>query len=70
MQGGSGTKRHIDGMLEGMADRFGGERPRLVHRLDRDTTGVPAHCQASRCRGQARARCSRPARRPRPTGRW
>jgi 23S rRNA pseudouridine955/2504/2580 synthase len=40
VQGGSGTKRHVDGMLAGMADRFGGERPRLVHRLDRDTTGV------------------------------
>ena len=39
VQGGSGTKRHIDGMLAGMTDRFG-ERPRLVHRLDRDTTGV------------------------------
>jgi len=40
VQGGTGTKRHIDGLLAGMADRFGGERPRLVHRLDRDTTGV------------------------------
>lgn len=40
VQGGTGTKKHIDGMLAGMADRFGGERPRLVHRLDRDTTGV------------------------------
>lgn len=39
VQGGSGTKRHIDGMLSAMVDRFG-ERPRLVHRLDRDTTGV------------------------------
>jgi 23S rRNA pseudouridine955/2504/2580 synthase len=39
VQGGTGTTRHIDGMLEGMADRFG-ERPKLVHRLDRDTTGV------------------------------
>jgi len=40
VQGGSKTTRHIDGLLAGMADRFGGERPRLVHRLDRDTTGV------------------------------
>jgi 23S rRNA pseudouridine955/2504/2580 synthase len=40
VQGGTGTKRHIDGLLAGMADRFGGDRPRLVHRLDRDTTGV------------------------------
>lgn len=40
VQGGTNTKRHIDGILAGMADRFGGERPRLVHRLDRDTTGV------------------------------
>ena len=39
VQGGTGTKRHLDGMLAAMADRFG-ERPRLVHRLDRDTTGV------------------------------
>src|SRR5258706_15272360 len=39
VQGGTGTKRHIDGILAGMADRFG-DRPRLVHRLDPDTTGV------------------------------
>ncbi len=40
VQGGSGTTHHVDGMLAGMAGRFGGERPRLVHRLDRDTSGV------------------------------
>jgi 23S rRNA pseudouridine955/2504/2580 synthase len=39
VQGGTGTQRHIDGMLAGMVDRFG-DRPRLVHRLDRDTSGV------------------------------
>ena len=39
VQGGSGTKRHIDGMLAALADRKG-ERPVLVHRLDRDTSGV------------------------------
>ena len=39
VQGGTGTRRHIDGLLAGMRDRFG-DRPRLVHRLDRDTTGV------------------------------
>ncbi len=39
VQGGSGTRRHLDGLLAGMADHFG-DRPRLVHRLDRDTTGV------------------------------
>ena len=38
-QGGSGTKRHIDGMLAALADKKG-ERPVLVHRLDRDTSGV------------------------------
>ena len=38
-QGGSGTKRHIDGMLASLADKQG-ERPVLVHRLDRDTSGV------------------------------
>lgn len=38
VQGGSGTKRHIDGMLQAMAGPDG-ERPKLVHRLDRDTAG-------------------------------
>jgi len=39
VQGGTGTTRHLDGMLDGL--RFDArERPRLVHRLDRDTSGV------------------------------
>jgi len=38
VQGGTKTSRHIDGLLDGL--KFGGERPRLVHRLDRDTSGV------------------------------
>ena len=39
VQGGSGTHRHLDGMLDAL--RFdANERPRLVHRLDKDTSGV------------------------------
>jgi 23S rRNA pseudouridine955/2504/2580 synthase len=39
VQGGSGTERHVDGMLDAL--RFGlEERPRLVHRLDKDTSGI------------------------------
>jgi 23S rRNA pseudouridine955/2504/2580 synthase len=38
VQGGSKTTRHLDGLL----DAFGSglDRPRLVHRLDKDTSGV------------------------------
>ncbi len=39
VQGGSGQHRHVDGMLASLADARG-ERPKLVHRLDRDTSGV------------------------------
>jgi 23S rRNA pseudouridine955/2504/2580 synthase len=39
VQGGTGSRLHVDGLLDAL--RFGAaERPRLVHRLDRDTTGV------------------------------
>ncbi|MBW8269795.1 RluA family pseudouridine synthase [Caldovatus aquaticus] len=39
VQGGPGLTRHLDAMLDAL--RFGQEeRPRLVHRLDRDTSGV------------------------------
>lgn len=38
-QGGTGQKKHIDGMLEALANDEG-VVPRLVHRLDKDTSGV------------------------------
>jgi 23S rRNA pseudouridine955/2504/2580 synthase len=38
VQGGSGTVKHLDGMLEVLRDAHG-QRPRLVHRLDKDTAG-------------------------------
>jgi 23S rRNA pseudouridine955/2504/2580 synthase len=39
VQGGTATEHHLDAMLDGL--RFGAaERPRLVHRLDKDTSGV------------------------------
>ncbi len=38
VQGGSGTTRHVDLMLEAMRDAKG-QKPRLVHRLDKDTAG-------------------------------
>ncbi len=39
VQGGPGITRHLDGMLDGLRGD-GQHRPRLVHRLDRDTSGV------------------------------
>ena len=38
VQGGSGTVRHVDGLLEALTAKDG-QRPRLVHRLDKDTAG-------------------------------
>jgi 23S rRNA pseudouridine955/2504/2580 synthase len=39
VQGGSKQTRHVDGLAEAL--RFGAEeKPRLVHRLDKDTSGV------------------------------
>ena len=38
VQGGSGTERHVDGMLEAITAKDG-QRARLVHRLDKDTSG-------------------------------
>ena len=39
VQGGSGVTRSVDSMLEAWRNQKG-EKPRLVHRLDRDTSGV------------------------------
>ncbi|WP_019962398.1 RluA family pseudouridine synthase [Woodsholea maritima] len=38
VQGGSKVTRHIDGLLDAFADNQG--RPKLVHRLDKDTSGL------------------------------
>ncbi|MGV6839686.1 MAG: RluA family pseudouridine synthase [Planktomarina sp.] len=39
VQGGSNQRRHVDGLAEAL--KFGNEEPpRLVHRLDKDTSGV------------------------------
>jgi 23S rRNA pseudouridine955/2504/2580 synthase len=39
VQGGTKTHRHVDGLLIGLGAELG-ERPLLVHRLDRETSGV------------------------------
>ncbi len=39
VQGGTKTTRHVDGLLEAFAGPDG-VKPRLVHRIDRDTSGV------------------------------
>lgn len=51
VQGGSGVNRHVDKMLESMRSQKG-EKPRLVHRLDRETSGVLV---VARTRGAAAA---------------
>jgi len=51
VQGGSGIARHIDAMLEAWRNKKG-EKPRLVHRIDRDTSGILV---VARTRGAAQA---------------
>ena len=62
VQGGTKTERHVDGLLPGLVSP-GAERPRLVHRLDRDTSGVlvvAANARAAAALAQAfRARDTR-----------
>ena len=38
-QGGTKTAQHLDSLLDGLADEAG-SRPKLVHRLDKDTSGA------------------------------
>jgi len=51
VQGGSGIVRHIDGMLEAWRNKKG-EKPRLVHRIDRETSGILV---VARTRGAAQS---------------
>ncbi|MFO1105560.1 MAG: RluA family pseudouridine synthase [Amaricoccus sp.] len=62
VQGGSGQTRHVDGLAEAL--RFDApDKPRLVHRLDRDTSGVLLLARNARAAaGLARAFQSREAR--------
>lgn len=39
VQGGTNTSRHVDGMLEALRFELN-EKPKLVHRIDKDTIGV------------------------------
>lgn len=39
VQGGTKTTRHLDGMLDALAYELN-ERPKLVHRIDKDTSGI------------------------------
>ena len=62
VQGGSGTTRHIDQMLEVMRDSKG-QKPRLVHRIDKDTSGclliAKTRFAASHLTGAFRSRSAR-----------
>jgi 23S rRNA pseudouridine955/2504/2580 synthase len=60
-QGGSGLKEHVDGMLGQLAYEKN-TRPKLVHRLDRDTSGVLLIARtAQSAAGLSRALASRDA---------
>ena len=62
VQGGSGMTRHIDQMLEVMRDSKG-QKPRLVHRIDRETSGcllvAKTRFAASHLTGAFRSRSAR-----------
>ncbi|MCX5515281.1 RluA family pseudouridine synthase [Kaistia algarum] len=62
VQGGSGLSTHVDAMLEALRDPKG-QKPRLVHRLDRETSGVlvvaRTRLAASRLAASFRARTTK-----------
>jgi 23S rRNA pseudouridine955/2504/2580 synthase len=62
VQGGSGTTHHVDRMLEVMRDSKG-QKPRLVHRLDKETSGcllvAKTRFAASALTGAFRSRSAR-----------
>jgi 23S rRNA pseudouridine955/2504/2580 synthase len=49
-QGGTKTHQHLDRLLEGLSDDDG-NRPKLVHRLDKDTSGVLLVARTARAAG-------------------
>ena len=61
-QGGTKTHQHLDRLLDGLADDDG-NRPKLVHRLDKDTSGALLVARTARAAGHfAKAFASRTAR--------
>jgi 23S rRNA pseudouridine955/2504/2580 synthase len=48
-QGGTKTNKHLDRLLDGLADERG--RPKLVHRLDKDTSGALLVARTARSAG-------------------
>jgi 23S rRNA pseudouridine955/2504/2580 synthase len=61
-QGGTKTHQHLDRLLDGLADE-GGARPKLVHRLDKDTSGALLVARTARAAGHfAKAFSGRTAR--------
>lgn len=60
-QGGTKTNQHLDRLLDGLADERG--RPKLVHRLDKDTSGALLVARTARSAGHfAKAFSGRTAR--------
>lgn len=61
-QGGTRTDEHVDGLLDALANEAG-QRPKLVHRLDKDTSGALLIARTSRSAAHfAKAFSSRTAR--------